>query len=197
MKLTKMNKKEFFKQEFEHIVSPRIKDFAEKAIESLPDYFFRIPSSSTGRYHPTYALGDGGLVRHVRAAVRIAVELFRMDMFNYFTSEEKDLIVVALLLHDGAKSGIVQQKFTVFEHPIIIAEYIRNHPDLQNILTEDEMNLMLGGISHHMGQWTKNNFGQEILEKPSNKFENMVHLVDYLASRKMLEMNFDVPVSRE
>jgi hypothetical protein len=197
MKLTKMNKKEFFKQEFEHIVSPRIKDFAEKAVETLPEYFFHVGASSSGKYHPAYALGEGGLVRHVRAAIRIAVELFRMDMFKYFSADEKDLIIVALLLHDGAKSGIVQGQFTVFDHPFIIAEYIKNHPDLQNILTEDEMNLMLGGISRHMGQWTKNNFGQEILEKPSNKFENMVHLVDYLGSRKMLEMNFDVPVSRE
>lgn len=197
MKLTKMNKKEFFKEEFEYIVNPRIRDFAEKAVEVLPDYFFKVAASSTGRYHPQYALGDGGLVRHVRAAIRIATELFRMDMFKYFSSDEKDLIIVALMLHDGAKSGIPQQQFTVFEHPLVIAEYIRNHEDLQQILSQEEADLMLGGISRHMGQWTKNHAGQDILEKPSNKFENMVHLVDYLASRKMLEMNFDVPVSRE
>ena len=44
-------------------------------IEMLPDYFFHEAASSTGKYHPKYALGDGGLLRHTKAAVRIAYEL--------------------------------------------------------------------------------------------------------------------------
>lgn len=197
MKLTKMNKKESFQEEIELILNPTIKEFAERAIQTLPDYLWEVGASSTQKYHPSYTLGKGGLIKHIRATVRILVELFRLEMFNYFTSEEKDLMIVALLLHDGAKSGIVQQKFTVFDHPLVIASYIENHPDLQGILTKEQMDLMLGGIKAHMGAWNMDRNGQQILPKPNTKFQNVVHLADYLASRKMLEMNFDIPVSRE
>jgi len=197
MKLTKMNKVESFSQELELILNPTIKEFATKAIQTLPDYLWEVGASSTGKYHPEYTLGKGGLIKHIRATIRILVELFRMEMFNYFSSEEKDLMIVALLLHDGAKSGIVQQRFTVFDHPLIIAEYIENHPDLQGILTKEQMDLMLGAVRSHMGAWNVDKNGQQILPKPNTKFQNMVHIADYIASRKMLEMNFDVPVSRE
>jgi hypothetical protein len=192
-----MNKVESFSQELELILNPTIKEFATKAIQTLPDYLWEVGASSTGKYHPEYTLGKGGLIKHIRATIRILVELFRMEMFNYFSSEEKDLMIVALLLHDGAKSGIVQQRFTVFDHPLIIAEYIENHPDLQGILTKEQMDLMLGAVRSHMGAWNVDKNGQQILPKPNTKFQNMVHIADYIASRKMLEMNFDVPVSRE
>ena len=58
-----------FKPELGTIKSQVYSDFAEAAIISLPDYFFEIPASSTGKYHPSYALGTGGLVRHTKAAV--------------------------------------------------------------------------------------------------------------------------------
>jgi hypothetical protein len=198
MKITKMDKLKVFEQELEYIVNPDIRKFAEKAVETLPDYFFSIPASSTGKYHPTYSLGEGGLVRHVRAAIRIMVELFRMNMFSYFTSDEKDLLIVALLLHDGAKSGIPKQNYSVAEHPLIIADYINNNPDLHGIISEEYLELMLSGIRSHMGQWnmTYDASKREVLPKPISKFQNMVHLVDYLGSRKCLEMNFDVKVER-
>jgi hypothetical protein len=49
-----------------------------------------------------------------------------------------------------------------------------------------------------MGQWNKDyKTGMEIMPKPKDEYQKFVHLVDYLASRKCLEMNFDVPISLE
>lgn len=194
----KMNKLEVFDKEFDLIVNPQIRNFAEKSVNVLPDYFFRIPASSTGKYHPVFSLGDGGLVRHVRAAIRIAVELFRADEMFQFTSDERDLIIVALLLHDGAKSGIPQTNFSVADHPLVVARYIRNNMDLQDIISEEYLSLMLSAIETHMSQWNKDyKSGKEILPKPENKFQKFVALCDYLASRKCLIMDFDVHVERQ
>jgi hypothetical protein len=66
---------EKFEQEIELIKNPAIKNIAKQGVDLLPDYFFKVPASSTGKYHPSFALGEGGLYRHVRAAVGIAVEL--------------------------------------------------------------------------------------------------------------------------
>jgi hypothetical protein len=191
-----INKLEIFQKELDYIWNPKIKEFAEKSLVYAPDYFFVIPASSGGKYHSTFASGEGGLVRHVRAAVRIAVELYRMDMFNYFTSDEKDLIIVALLLHDLCKSGIPKQSFTVPDHPLVAAKYINDNPDLHGIITEEQLLIVLDAIRSHSGQWNKDRSGNVILPKPKTKLQNFVHLIDMLASRKFLEMNFDIEVER-
>ena len=69
-----MIKTEQFKTEIGYIKNLRYQENIKILVELLPDYFFEIPASSTGKYHPSYALGDGGLVRHVKVAVRIAHE---------------------------------------------------------------------------------------------------------------------------
>ena len=65
-------KEEVFKKELTYIKNNRYKENIKVLINLLPDYFFEIPASSTGKYHPYYATGKGGLVRHTKAAVRIA-----------------------------------------------------------------------------------------------------------------------------
>ena len=39
------------------------------ALTNVNDRFFEDGASSTGKYHPAYAQGKGGLVRHTKAAV--------------------------------------------------------------------------------------------------------------------------------
>ena len=42
-----------------------------------------------------------------------------------------------------------------------------------------------------MGPWNTNYKGNEVLPKPKTKYENFVHMCDYLASRKYLNIKFD------
>ena len=71
-----MDKIKAFEQELNYIKDENIRKSLEIMINYIPDYFFHIAASSTGKYHPQYALGDGGLIRHTKAAVRMAIELF-------------------------------------------------------------------------------------------------------------------------
>jgi hypothetical protein len=187
----------YFKQELDYIVTPRIKDFATKAVEDLPDYFFIIPASSTGKYHPAYSLGNGGVARHTRAAVRIAMELARMEDYN-FTDEDLDLCIVAIILHDGFKSGAPQETYSRADHPVFAAnEYIKNKR-LNGYLSDEEFSTFYKLVARHMGQWnTDYKTKQPIMDKPETRMEKFVALCDYLASRKCLVMDFDVEVSRE
>jgi hypothetical protein len=194
-----MDKVKVFEKELIYIKNDDIRRFTEKAIESLPDYFFTVPSSSSGKYHPQYALGEGGLLRHVRACVRVAVELFRMHMFyNYFTSDELDIIIASLILHDGWKQGDGSGSHTVTEHPIVASFAIKDNSELNGIISDEYRDMICGNVSHHMGFWTKDSkTKQEVLEPPEGKMQNLVHLIDYICSRRCLEMNFDVPIERE
>lgn len=191
-----MDRLEIFKTELNYIRNPSIREFTEKTLNKLPEYFFSIPASSTGKFHPSYALGDGGLVRHTQAAVRIAVELFRVDLFKY-TEDEKDMIISSLILHDGCKSGLNHSKYTVTEHPLVVANFIKNDSELRENLDENILKIITGCIESHMGQWTKDfKTKKDVLPRPKTKMQNFVHWCDYLASRKCLEFNFNVKVER-
>lgn len=183
-----MNKSKSFENELNYIKNERIKDNAVRIIDCLPDYFFEIPASSSGRYHPDYALGEGGLVRHTKAAVKIANELINNNktIGDSFNDDEKDLIIVALLIHDGLKLGLEKNDYTLFEHPLLIADYVLKINDLN--FTDAEVKKIIGMLKSHMGQWNKNKEGNEVLPIPKNNLEKFVHLCDFLASRKFIEI---------
>jgi 23S rRNA maturation-related 3'-5' exoribonuclease YhaM len=190
-------KNSIFEYELSFIKNPDIKNFTIRALESLPDYFYEVPASSSGKYHPQYALGQGGLVRHTKAAVRIALELFRCEtVTGHYSDNTKDIIISALLLHDGCKHGLNDSKYTITEHPIVVVEMIRNNNDLNNLLDKEIFDKIMNGILTHMGQWTSDyKTGKEVLEKPKTGIQNFIHMCDYLASRKSIEINFEVGVS--
>ena len=181
---------EKFNKEINYIKNERIKKSLITMTNLLPEYFFHVPASSTGKYHPAFSLNEGGLLRHTKAAVRIAKELLDNECLNNFTDDEKDLIIMAITLHDGLKHGRVKSEYTVFEHPIIMSEYIKENKDKLE-LTDDELNLVCSCVETHMGPWTTDYNGNEVLQRPKTKYQCFVHMADYLASRKFLNIKFE------
>ena len=185
-----MDKKEVFRKELNYIKNDEIKYSAEYMISILPDYFFEIPASSTGKYHPSFAGSQNGLVKHTKVAVRIAYELLSNPSLNKFTSEEKDLIIMSLILHDGLKSGLEHSKYTKVEHPLLIANYIKENKDNLK-LTSEQLDKVCNMISSHMGPWNTDFNGIEVLPVPKTALERFVHMCDYLSSKKFLDVEFD------
>lgn len=184
-----MEKTYVFKTEINYIKDEKYRKNAEILINLLPDYFFEIPASSTGKYHPEFALGTGGLVRHTKVAVRMAKELFDNPVFgDLFKDEEKDLMILGLILHDGLKSGLVKGRYTAFDHPILMADYIKKNKDILS-LTDNELLFLTNVIASHMGPWNKSNNCE--LPLPVNKYQKFVHMCDYLASRKFINVKFN------
>lgn len=186
-----VSKDKIFEREINYIKNERIKENAIKLINSIPDYFFTEAASSTGKYHPDFSQGVGGLLRHTKAAVRIAVTLLRNNIIGCkFTDDEKDLILLALIMHDSVKRGIPEEKYTKFDHPILASNLIKSKKN-ELTLTEDELNLLTDVIETHMGEWNTDYNGNKVLRKPTNKYERFVHMCDYLSAQKFLEIKFD------
>lgn len=192
--MTEKERTALFKNELAWIQDEAIRSFVHDALEKLPDYFFHVAASSTGKYHPSYALNEGGLVRHTKAAVIICKDLLGLEMFNKFTMIQRDIMLGALLLHDGMKHGVNDSVYTRSDHPIIIADWLEdkeNGMDIYDRISKENADLFLSCLRSHMGQWnTDYKTHEEILPKPVTQMEKFVHLCDYLASRKYLELNF-------
>ena len=101
-------------------------------------------------------------------------------------------MAVALILHDGLKHGLNGSKYTVADHPVVMAEFIKNDAELKEMLTAEELDFLTGCIASHMGEWTTDyRSKKEILPKPESRAQQLVHLCDWLASRKWLNVDFE------
>ena len=183
-----MNKIKYFEKEISYIKDKKKQEDIKYLINLLPDYFFTIPASSTGAYHPKFAGTNHGLVKHTKVAVRIAYDLFEVN--DIFTDEDKDLIIMALIMHDGLKKGLVEEKYTCFDHPLLVSKLIMEHAkelkmDIYNVRK------MCCMIESHMGKWNTNKYSKVVLPVPNDKYERFVHMCDYLASRKYLDVKFN------
>lgn len=180
-----------FGQSIETIEHDDLKEFARKVVETLPHYIYDVGASSTGKYHPEYSLGQYGLVRHMVATLRILNHILSLEQYtNRFTPRQKDLLRIAALFHDGMKSGTQSDyetnKHTKHEHPYLMAKAIMQ----MDTLPCDELEYIAQAISSHMGQWNKSGYSKFVLPKPNNEARELVHLADYLASRKDINMSF-------
>lgn len=186
-----MTKKEVFKTEINYLKNPKYQENVKTLIELVPDYFFIIPAASTGKYHPQFAQGEAGLVRHTKVALKIAKDILSLEyMNNIFTNDEKDLLLIAIMFHDTHKLGVPKEKYTRFDHPLLAASFIKDNQD-KTTFTDKEINIITKTISSHMGQWNTNSYSNITLPKPNDKYEFFVHMCDFLSSKKYLDVKFE------
>ena len=186
-------KLEMFANEIGCIKNDNLQSFAKILIANADDYFFTVPASSSGRYHPSFSLGDGGLVRHTQCVVYWAI--CQAESLN-FNDEDTDLLIIAALMHDIKKQGN-NEGSTVREHPLLAADYVmdvyENNTQL-NLITIDQVIKICDAVRSHMGKWEylpQYTRGKEPYPMPSNDFEKALQSADYIASRKaVLEFDF-------
>lgn len=174
-------------------------------LKSAPDYIEHVSASSSGKYHPSFDHGEGGLIRHIKMTVAVAQDLIRLENYDfvcncdnlvypedmsvsYSKKEFMDNVIAACLLHDIYKNGYEDSNRTVFAHPAIAAYEFRNFID--KIIEETKSHSMItklekfknevaDAVETHMGQWC--------IHKPKNRLEKIVHLADYISSRKFFD----------
>lgn len=184
---------EIFNKELRYIKDDSLRKFIGNVLNNLPDYFRHMGASTSGKYHPTYTLGEGGLIRHTKAAVGITKELVRAELLFAEINDDNDtdIIYASLILHDGLKCGMWEDK-TAFDHPILMSNYIKEMAKKFNYSNLVFINKICDCIESHMGKWNSNPNYDFKLSTPKTGLQQMVHLCDYLASRKNIEYKFDI-----
>lgn len=182
-----MNKSDFFEREIQFIEDINLQDFVRFFFnERCGDWFWKSGASSSGKYHPQFTKGEGGLVRHTKAVAWVCEELLRMSSYAYMKDIYKDYARVACLLHDTRKygGGDTEDKDCYKEHGAIAAFDVCDAWQDFFGLDAECPELLLMAIRSHMGQWTENRE-----DRPFTNIDRLVHLSDYIASRPF----WDIP----
>ena len=150
--------------------------------EATPDYFWTDGASSSGKYHPKFSQGEGGLVRHTKAVVMFAEELLRMSSYAYMREEYKDYVIAACILHDSAKYGISEyDKAEYKNHASNAAKAFAEYAE--QVMDYKPSEFLLNAIRAHMGQWST-----EKEDRPFTNIDRCVHMADYMASRSFIDI---------
>lgn len=168
------------------IENEKLKSLIEEFFETVvPDYFWTVPSSSTGKYHSESDQGEGGLVRHTITLCRVAMDLAHMADWEDTVAVNGDEIIAACLLHDSFKYDLPKKEFTVHEHPNIAAWQWDNWIQTKHAKEVDwDEDLLTECIRSHSGQWTESPHSEVELCPPASRASKFVHYCDYIASRK-------------
>ena len=178
-----MRNVKIFERELNLIVNEDLRMAVKSYLdEDTPDYFWTDGASSSGKYHPKFSQGVGGLVRHTKAVVMFAEELLRMSSYAYMRDEYKDFVIAACLLHDTVKYG---------EGEFDKSEY-KNHAQnaskafasyCEQVFDFTPHFLLLNAIESHMGQWSTDREN-----RPFTSVDRCVHMADYMASRSFIDI---------
>lgn len=205
-----MRTSELFEKEINLIKNEHLRNIVARTLDASPECIQTIPASATGKYHPEYSLGEGGLVRHIKSAVGIAYSMIESDVLEgYMCGEDDsysksyaDIVYASLVLHDCCKPDDTPNHNTRFDHPLIGAElfgkiamdYInennlsyRDRVDIENIII-----VIFRCIRTHMGKYTTSKYAPDIcLPRPYTNLEWFVHSCDLLSSKKYIGFDFD------
>ena len=191
--MTNEEKIALFEKEIDYLEGEDFKEFVKKAITLLPNYFFEVPASSSGKFQSALESGFGGLVYHTKAVAKVANYLVNLQQYNTKLSDtERNCVITAGLLHDCLKHNWENKTgFSVHEHPVLAGEFVKTDERLDGILSE-EIRIIIGdAISSHSGEWTTNKRSKTVLPSPQTLLQELVHLSDYIASRNDIHVLFE------
>jgi len=170
-------------------INDDIKHFVIRALLSVPEYFFIVPASSSGKYHPDFASGNSGLLKHTKALIQVLKTLFDVEHFE-FNERARGITVASGILHDTLKHGLEHNPYSDSKHPLIVVEFLKKFVNLEDF-PEKDFDKMCSLISSHMGKWnTDYKTKKEILPKPQTKGQILLHIADLIASRKWTNFDF-------
>ena len=138
-------------EEYVATLQPLQRKVIQMAICNFPEYFWEIPASSTGKYHPVTDLGIGGLVRHTVNVCWMADTLAEAENLS---ADDRSRLIAAAIIHDSCKNGVSDQekgKYTLFEHPLLPQQLL-----LSKELTADESQewqIICNVSASHMGKY--------------------------------------------
>lgn len=171
----------------------QFRDYFWDMCKTLPDYIWEMPASTSGRYHNADQVMQRGQLVHVLMQASIWEHLLRLEYFNtklFPTPEARDSVRCIPLFHDGFKCGDNKTKSTVPEHPMLAAKWVlETHP--AHDIPDNYREFIADMCAAHSGQWNTDKKKREIMPKPKNIQEEMVHVADILSSR--VDLTFIIP----
>lgn len=190
--MTNETKIAVFKKLLDEFETEDMRLYCEDMIKTIPDYIFNMPSSTSGKYHnKTQCLPHGQIYHIIMFGEILNYRLgLKCNQEKFKSPAQRDAMRCVPIFHDALKCGTEGSKWTVHEHPILAAEWVRN-TEVEHNPGEKIREAIANMCAAHSGEWTTSKKSSVVLPEPSNAMECMIHECDYLSSRS--DIDFIIP----
>ena len=177
-------KRAVFKLAAEKFETDRVRDYFLDMCENIPDYIFTMPSSTTGKYHNKTQCQKYGQIYHEYMFSSILEHLLRLKHIKekFANPYTRDCMRCVPFFHDAIKCGWNGSAYTVHDHPVLAAEWVKK-TEVKHDLTQEEKTFIADMCAAHSGEWTTSNRSKVVLPEPKNYAEELIHECDILSSR--------------
>jgi len=171
-----------------------LRQYAIDLSEEVDVCFNSASASSTNKYHPEFARGDGGLRRHTVVVAALACEGLQryQPSWNQMRANDhslleqdaelmRDVVLIAAIFHDAWKNGRPWGKYTHKDHGNLAAEIMESGE-----YQPDGVLIAAHAVRRHMGIWCKQPGWSPLCENPSTQTQvatDVLQEADYYASR--------------
>lgn len=183
------NKYNVFESMYGKFETDLIRNYFMDMVQEIPDYIFTMPSSTSGKYHNKTQCEIYGQLYH--AFMFWEILNYRLDLKGnkekYSNPILRDCMRTIPVFHDAIKCGLNGSKYTVHEHPILAAQWVKDTVVDHDI--DAKLKKLIGELcAAHSGEWTTNKRSNVVLPEPKNDMELFIHECDILASRNNIDM---------
>ncbi len=183
--MTLEEKVDVFKKELELILDHTIREFTRLCVTSAPEYFFTdCPASSSGKFHPLNELAGNGTIVHTKKVVTLAYELVKGLDCELARNE----VIAACIIHDLRKQGLEKTGHTVPNHPESAAQLVDEVQRDTQMLPDETYEMIRSCVGYHYGLWSIEPWQKSLGEY--TKEEYTVYLSDFVASKRMIDVNY-------
>ena len=168
----------------------QMKAYCEDMIETIPDYIFEIPSSTSSKFHNATQCQPHGQIYHIIMFGEIMNHRLNLkgNKEKFKSPTQRDAMRCTPIFHDALKCG-ENGKQTVFDHPLLAGKWVRE-TKVEHDIDDKTKEAIARMCERHSGEWVTSKKSDLVLPEPENAMELFVHECDYLSSRN----NIDMPI---
>ena len=145
-------KARFTKLVTDHMTNGYLLEVFNEYVEVIPEGFWTAPASTSGKYHPAFSLGEGGLVRHSAAVLFVAMDL--AQLWRIRSGPALEAVVLSAAVHDTYKGGIGPDWEYAHDHAELAAHRLFQMLDAsRNIVEQKALATAVHAVADHMSLW--------------------------------------------
>lgn len=180
----------YFEKELHYINDDELREAITSYVARQPKFKMEKPTSSTGKYHPSWQNGEGGNGRHTKNVVKI------LCVFNRaYPNLKWDEVYAAAILHDMSKYTVYSDEHTHSEHPVIEAKNVLEYSKNFNRKLRKQFKFIAHLIKWHDGRFNcefadrekiNKNYTKGLNRKMKYAESHLLHLADMISAGKSL-----------
>lgn len=194
--MTEEMKVAVFQPYLEKFETEEMRLYCTDMVQRIPDYIFDMPSSTSGKFHNKTQCQPHGQIYHILMFVEILNYILdlKYSKEKFKSPTQRDAMRCVPIFHDALKLGLNGSQYTVFDHPMLAGQWVRE-THVEHDIDDKIKEAIARMCERHSGEFTTSKKSKIVLPEPENDMEWLIHVCDILSSRSNIDMEIPLYLS--